>query len=1449
MAFARFVKKIVTPVAILATSLMAFTGVTPANAAAPTGANNLATTSVDSNWVIGTGNQITLAGTTDARWYAEYEARTTNWSGKVLSLVGSITPAITGATGSVNASLNYWKADGSLSTVYNYGYINGASSMNDNHATVPSDAARITISINASFASGNMNGGGVNFASGTTYNPTFTLKLDGTAVTVNNTWTGSNSGASNDVHLTTQPMFTQNLATGTFSGNAAYTSAYQNAYSCVDTANLAVGDALQIHPIIDGVDKYSDNSVGTNNRVQNVDNANSGGGSTVFSNATTLTQAQKTTGGQLVFTSSYSRYSQRLQPGTNSLTVSIQNASGVELNVPCALAPLDSSVVPTVAVSGSYLAVTVNDASFLNKNFIWAVYKASDNSLLGTGQGYSNNSNQLTNCGMSGCFSVAPVSVPVYVKVAKSVTIAYFGNSNVVIQAPWSTQSANATLPDPWISVTPAVSGGTAPGNASVISSNLDYTAAAQDPTLMLPTSPSASDGNNGILKPVITADFTQQNPVIKMKLFRIGAAGIDSTFGGGGAAGVTIGNDLGPSSYASTGWFGARNKWVASVRSSIPGPNAVTTFTISQGNFASASTVAPIVKTSTELSTYCATLVAGSTGVSITPVSAATTEPIFTVSCSKSFTVNSTTVYGYTITYVKIAADGTITKLAQMDTGDGVAESNWTTISSVANVSASAASDVALTVIGYTSKWVSPTQSDIVTRKGIQIKVDGSVTDVATPYSSTATTQQTEKSYLFSRTSLGAATTGFLRTVAAGVTSYKWARLGADGVITEGDPVTFDAEPAFNLTLNGATVDGSLIGFVDGQEVGTGGKIQMRRFLGSSKMASVTVDLDAKTFDTGEVVSYISSMDSRVIQLFFVDDQGRLNWMFTSASNTLSLIRWNGVNASGGALPAGVTVTNVSTSFITNGAAAVTITGTGLNLITGKLTIGGVLVNPTSKTATKLVFTIPAGTVAGAIDIIAPFAAGPATLGSVNRIGANKQVQTITDVPDIQRNWTGTAITADFPAASSVGLPNTITAAPAALCSVSGTTVSVNGSGTCTVTVAQAGDLGTNAATSQTTAIVVAPRVQNLSALLTAIASANRAWDGSQATITLPAAVSSAGLAVTIAVTPAAVCTNVANVITVKSAGDCTVSLTTSKDNGTPALAKATAKVTIAKGDLALTAANDFTLSDSAADSNNVVNVNADVATGAESLVDYTYTSSNEDVCTVDDDGNVTGVAAGSCKITIAADAGANWVADSEDVNVTVQTSVAVPADVLPDVSDSGSPKAIVSNKNAFVATNDKSFLVKWDKATGTLSYQATGIYIGWIKTETTFTVGGTAYTCVNVFGTTAPLKGATPAQRKLALKSKVFNGASAVCKDASKLTVPASIGAPADFAKIAKAAKTAAEKSVEASAFTKLKNFAGNVTIKITRYRAWPTSMKNLTSAGKKIPATVRNTVVALQ
>jgi hypothetical protein len=324
-------------------------------------------------------------------------------------------------------------------------------------------------------------------------------------------------------------------------------------------------------------------------------------------------------------------------------------------------------------------------------------------------------------------------------------------------------------------------------------------------------------------------------------------------------------------------------------------------------------------------------------------------------------------------------------------------------------------------------------------------------------------------------------------------------------------------------------------------------------------------------------------------------------------------------------------------------------------------------------------------------------------------------------------------------------------------------------------------------------------------------------------------------------------------------AAGTCVVTVSSAGDLGTSAGSQSTT-IVVAKGNLALSVATTLSVTNNPADisgnSLNVRSVNADVADAAAELATYTYSSSNEDVCTVDDDGNVSGVAAGSCVVTTGASAGVNWLDGSRTTAVTVTDSVSEIPDVMPETGDGNLPaKSIANNKSSFVNTNDSSLSVKWDKAAGLLTLQSKGVYIGFIKADVTFTKDGVSYTCTNVFGTTAALASKTAAQKKAALKSKLFTAGAAVCKDASTLSVPVSISAAADFAKIKKIAKdtkalntVAGSAKYEALALTKLKNFAGTVTIKVTRYRAWPTTMKNLAGT-KKIPAVVRTTVVNLQ
>ena len=202
-------------------------------------------------------------------------------------------------------------------------------------------------------------------------------------------------------------------------------------------------------------------------------------------------------------------------------------------------------------------------------------------------------------------------------------------------------------------------------------------------------------------------------------------------------------------------------------------------------------------------------------------------------------------------------------------------------------------------------------------------------------------------------------------------------------------------------------------------------------------------------------------------------------------------------------------------------------------------------------------------------------------------------------------------------------------------------------------------------------------------------------------------------------------------------------------------------------------------------------------------------------------------------------------------------QPSAAVKAgipDVGPTEDDGNVPAKTIGSTGAFVPTNDPTFLLSWNKASGKLGSRATGIYTGYIQAVATFTVAGKTHTCSTVFGTLKAMPMKTAAQKTASMKSKTFTGKQ-FCID--KIKMDAKTLAPkggmtsANFKKIKSMNKTSSELAKEKLALAALKNFTGEVRIQVTRYRAWPTTMVNIgdhNSRGGKIPFLVRNTKVNL-
>lgn len=290
--------------------------------------------------------------------------------------------------------------------------------------------------------------------------------------------------------------------------------------------------------------------------------------------------------------------------------------------------------------------------------------------------------------------------------------------------------------------------------------------------------------------------------------------------------------------------------------------------------------------------------------------------------------------------------------------------------------------------------------------------------------------------------------------------------------------------------------------------------------------------------------------------------------------------------------------------------------------------------------------------------------------------------------------------------------------------------------------------------------------------------------------------------------------------------------------------------------------------------------------ATNSNGEVPLEYTSSNELICTVDGEGSVTGLSAGTCTIKINAPADSRYLAATEkSVTVTVTLSeVDAPADATDDIDATPVPIAN-GGANTFLELSDPSLQVSWDKANGKLTPRATGVYTGYVVAELKFTVAGVNYVCTNVFGTTSKLsnpvkptapvalgEGATAKQIAAFAKAqaayvkalaaykvayaktwgtKVFASKN-FCADTNKIkNATAQNPFGTSFVTAVKAAKTTAEKKSEANALKALKNFTGSVTISVKRWRAWPTTMKNKTGnagTGKTISATKKVNTLTL-
>ena len=252
-------------------------------------------------------------------------------------------------------------------------------------------------------------------------------------------------------------------------------------------------------------------------------------------------------------------------------------------------------------------------------------------------------------------------------------------------------------------------------------------------------------------------------------------------------------------------------------------------------------------------------------------------------------------------------------------------------------------------------------------------------------------------------------------------------------------------------------------------------------------------------------------------------------------------------------------------------------------------------------------------------------------------------------------------------PTASS-GLTVTVTSSTPSVCTVSGTTVSEIGAGTCTLTASQAGNLCYNAASNFVRNITILKANQTITfpdpPAQTYVPSGTFALS----------ATATSGLAVTYSSTTPAVCTVSGSTVTKVGAGTCTINANQAGNANYNAAAQVPKNITIAKANQTISfpaqtvTTQPYTLNGTFAVS--------PTATASSGLA-VTYGSSTTGVCTVSGT-TVTKVAAGTCTITANQAGNANYNAATQ-VTQSVTISPTVPGAPTIGVGTAGDASALI--------------------------------------------------------------------------------------------------------------------------------------------------------------------------
>ncbi|WP_298335186.1 right-handed parallel beta-helix repeat-containing protein [Ferrimicrobium sp.] len=275
---------------------------------------------------------------------------------------------------------------------------------------------------------------------------------------------------------------------------------------------------------------------------------------------------------------------------------------------------------------------------------------------------------------------------------------------------------------------------------------------------------------------------------------------------------------------------------------------------------------------------------------------------------------------------------------------------------------------------------------------------------------------------------------------------------------------------------------------------------------------------------------------------------------------------------------------------------------------------------------------------------------------------------------------------TADTSATSTSPVPVTfsITQGSISVCSITGTTVSFNGAGTCTVTASDRGGMHQDyyyaPAPSVTQSISVSQATQTLTQTITFSSTApTNAQVGQTYT---PAATSSSGLTVSFAVSPASVCSISSGVVSFTGAGTCSVTASQGGNSKYAPAPSVTQSISVSQATQTLTQTITFS---STAPTNAQVGQTYTPAAASSSGLVVSFAVSPASVCSISS-GVVSFTGVGTCTVTASQGGNSKYAPASTTQSVNV---VAVPVTSTSSTTPSSTTSSTPAPKTSSSTTS----------------------------------------------------------------------------------------------------------------------------------------------------------------